>query len=108
MDMRFIYVRLFLGNPAWLSSFDILIAAKKLKNNGVMLLLFETPSGFALFSSSEVYFHLPNTLKVRFCSSLLDGRPSMMCFLFLWSMYADGLISPFYYLPLAGYLGRVC
>ncbi|XP_066313016.1 uncharacterized protein [Miscanthus floridulus] len=28
-----------------------------------MLLLFETPSGFALFTFSEVYFHLPNTLK---------------------------------------------
>ena len=71
MNMRFAYVRFFsLGNPACLSLFDILFAAKKLKNYGLMLLLFVTPSGFALFTFSEVYFHLPNTLKVR-CSSLL-------------------------------------
>jgi len=39
--MRFVYVRFFIGNHACLSLF----AAKKLKNNGLMLLLFETPSG---------------------------------------------------------------
>jgi len=54
MNMRFVYVCFFLGNPACLSLFDILFAVKKFKNNGVMLLLFETPSGFALFYCSEV------------------------------------------------------
>lgn len=45
------------GTPSWTT------IAPKLKHNGLMLLLFETPSGFAVFTSSEVHFHLPNTLK---------------------------------------------
>ena len=61
----------FLGNPSCLSLLDILFAAgESNKRSELMCLLFESPTGFAIFRFSDFYFRLPNAKKVCCSSSL--------------------------------------
>ena len=49
----------FLGNPSCLSLLDILFAAGESKKRQLMCLLFESPTGFAIFRFSEFYLRQP-------------------------------------------------
>jgi len=49
----------FLDNPSCLSLLDILFAAGESKKRQLMCLLFESPTGFAIFRFSEFYLRQP-------------------------------------------------
>ncbi|CAL4968911.1 unnamed protein product [Urochloa decumbens] len=52
--------------------------AGRLKNRGLMLLLFETPTGFAVFRSSELFFYLPNTMERIWAEFAEVGQASLV------------------------------
>ncbi|CAL4887432.1 unnamed protein product [Urochloa decumbens] len=50
----------------------------RLKNRGLMLLLFETPTGFAVFRSSEVFFHLPDNMEGIWANFADEGQANFV------------------------------
>jgi hypothetical protein len=64
--------KFFLGNHTNPSLIDFCVAVDKLGNNGLVLLLFETPSGFAIFNIDGVQLFVPRAEEVLvFYSSFL-------------------------------------
>ncbi|CAN6232177.1 unnamed protein product [Urochloa humidicola] len=63
--------------------------AGKLKNRGLMLLLFETPTGFAIFRSSEIFFDLPDIKKKIWANFADEGQASLVVMLKEFQTFKD-------------------
>ncbi|CAN6247521.1 unnamed protein product [Urochloa humidicola] len=65
------------------------IITGKLKNYGLMMLLFETPTGFAIFRFTEVNLHLPNIMKRVWASFADAGQASLIVMLKEFRTFID-------------------
>ena len=68
------------------------IAAAHLGNYGMILLLFETPSGFALFSFVGIYLYEPHAMEVlRFSFECLLSCCYVICLTFMFLSSPESL-----------------